>query len=89
MARSKSVRQKSARQKAEREPVKMAGIPVNRFHSFARMFFQKDTPVLQGIIFPLKEASFESGKIKLEKGANVLGAGSCLIDARAVSYVSE
>ena len=27
----------------------MAGMPVNRFHSFERMFFKNDIPVLQGI----------------------------------------
>jgi hypothetical protein len=67
----------------------MAGIPVNRFHSFERVFFKKDIPVLQGITFPLKKTSFESGKITLDKGADVLGATRYRIDARAISYVSE
>lgn len=67
----------------------MAGIPVNRAYSFERVFFKKDLPVLQGITFPLKKTSFESGKITLDKGANVLGAARCRVDARAVSYVLE
>jgi hypothetical protein len=49
----------------------MAGMPVNRFHSFERIFFKDDIPVLQGITFPLKKTSFESGKIRLDKGAKV------------------
>jgi len=72
-----------------REPVMMAGIPVNRRHSFERMFFKENIPVLQGITFPLKKTSFESGKIKLDKGAKVLGAARCRVDARTVSYASE
>jgi len=74
---------------ARREPVMMAGMPVNRFHSFERMFFKDDIPVLQGITFPLKKTSFESGKIRLDKGAKVLGAARCRVDARTVSYASE
>jgi len=74
---------------ANREPVMMAGIPVNRRHSFERMFFKDDVPVLQGITFPLKKTSFESGKIRLDEGAKVLGAARCRVDARTVSYASE
>jgi hypothetical protein len=74
---------------AGRTPVIMAGMPVNRFHSFERMFFKDDIPVLQGITFPLKKTSFESGKIRLDKGAKVLGAARCRVDARTVSYASE
>jgi hypothetical protein len=53
------------------------------------MFFKDDIPVLQGITFPLKKTSFESGKIRLDKGAKVLGAARCRVDARTVSYASE
>ena len=67
----------------------MAGMPVNRFHSFERMFFKDDIPVLQGITFPLKKTPFESGKIRLDEGAKVLGAARCRVDARTVSYASE
>ena len=74
---------------ARREPVIMAGMPVNRHHSFERMFFKDGIPVLQGITFPLKKTSFESGKIRLDKGAKVLGATRCRVDARTVSYASE
>ena len=74
---------------ARREPVMMAGMPVNRFHSFERMFFKDDIPVLQGITFPLKKTSFESGKIRLDEGAKVLGAARCRVDERTVSYASE
>ena len=74
---------------ARREPVMMAGLPVNRFHSFERMFFKHDIPVLQGITFPLKKTFFESGKIRLDEGAKVLGAARCRVDARTVSYASE
>ena len=74
---------------ARREPVMMAGMPVNRFHSFERMFFKDDIPVLQGITFPLKKTSFESGKIRLDEGAKVLGAARWRVDARTVSYASE
>ena len=80
---------KSVRMSARREPVTMAGIPVNRFHSFERIFFKKDIPVLQGIAFPLKKTPFESGKFSLDKGAKVLGAARCRVDARTVSYVWE
>jgi hypothetical protein len=66
-----------------------AGMPVNRFHSFDRMFFKDDIPVLQGITFPLKKTSFESGTIRLDKGAKVLGATRSRVDARTVSYASE
>jgi hypothetical protein len=71
------------------EPVMMAGIPVNRFYSFDRMFFKEGIPVLQGIKFPLKKTSFQSGKITLDKEARVLGAVRCRVDARTVSYASE
>ena len=74
---------------AGREPVMMAGMPVNRSHSFERMFFKNDIPVLQGITFPLKKTSFRSGKIRLDEGAKVLGAARCRVDARTVSYASE
>jgi hypothetical protein len=67
----------------------MAGIPVNRMHSFERMFFKEGIPVLQGITFPLKKTSFERGKIRLDRGANKLGAARCRVDARTVSYASE
>jgi hypothetical protein len=67
----------------------MAGIPVNRRHSFQRVFFKEDISVLQGILFPLKKTSFESGKIRLDKGAKVLGAARYRVDARSVSYASE
>jgi hypothetical protein len=80
---------KEPRMNVMREPVMMAGIPVNRRHSFERMFFKENIPVLQGITFPLKKTSFESGKIKLDKGAKVLGAARCRVDARTVSYASE
>ena len=82
-------RSKSARVSGGREPVTMAGIPVNRFHSFERVCFKKDIPVLQGITFPLKKTPFESRKIKLDKGAKALGAARGRVDARAVSYMSE
>jgi len=82
-------RSKLSRINARGEPVMMAGMPVNRFHSFERMFFKDDIPVLQGITFPLKKTSFESGKIRLDKGAKVLGAARCRVDARTVSYASE
>jgi hypothetical protein len=67
----------------------MAGMPVNRFHSFERMFFKNDILVLQGITFPLKKTPFESGKIRLDEGAKALGAAGCRVDARTVSYASE
>jgi hypothetical protein len=67
----------------------MAGIPVNRFYSFEQMFFKDDISVLQGITFPLKKTSFETGKIRLDEGAEVLGAARCRVDARTVSYASE
>jgi hypothetical protein len=82
-------RSKLAGINARRKPVMMAGMPVNRFHLFERMFFKDDIPVLQGITFPLKKTSFESGKIRLDKGARVLGAARCRVDARTVSYASE
>jgi hypothetical protein len=74
---------------ARLEPVTMAGIPVNRFHSFDRMFFKEGIPVLQGIKFPLKKTSFHSGQITLDKEAGVLGAARCRVDTRTVSYASE
>ena len=74
---------------ARREPVMMAGMPVNRFYSFERMFFKDDIPVLQGITFPLKKTSFESGKIRLDQGTKALGAARSRVDARTVSYASE
>jgi hypothetical protein len=74
---------------ARREPVMMAGMPVNRFHSFERMFFQDDILVLQGVTFPLKKTSFKSGKIGLDQGTKALGAARCRVDARTVSYASE
>jgi hypothetical protein len=74
---------------AKREPVMMAGMPVNRFHSFEQMFFKDEIPVLQGITFPLKQTSFESGKIRLDEGSKVLGAARCRVDARTVSYALE
>jgi hypothetical protein len=74
---------------ARRQPVMMAGMPVNRFHSFERMFFKDDIPVLQGITFPLKKTAFESGKIRLDQGTKALGAARCRVDARTVSYASE
>ena len=74
---------------ARNAPVMMAGIPVNRQHAYEPVFFKEDIPVLQGITFPLKKTSFESGKIRLGRGAKVLGAARCSVDARTVSYASE
>ena len=82
-------RSKLSGMNARHEPVMMAGIPVNRRHSYERVFFKEDIPVLQGITFPLKKTPFETGKIRLDKGAIVLGVTRCRIDARTVSYASE
>ena len=82
-------RSKLSGMNARHEPVMMAGIPVNRRHSYERVFFKETIPVLQGITFPLKKTSFETGKIRLDKGAIVLGAARCRVDARTVSYASE
>jgi hypothetical protein len=80
---------KSPRKIARAQPVTMAGIPVNRFHSFERTFFKKDVPVLQGITFPLKRTSFKSGEITLDKAAKAVGAARLRVDSRTISYVLE
>jgi hypothetical protein len=67
----------------------MAGIPVNRFHSFERTFFKKNLPVLQGITFPLKRTFFKSGEITLDQAAKALGAARRRVDSRTLSYVLE
>ncbi len=64
----------------------MDGIPIDRFHSYEKTFFTKGLPVLQGITFPLKKKSFESGKIYLDEEAKVLGAPRRAMDARNLSY---
>lgn len=64
----------------------MAGIPIDRFHSYEDTFFKKGLPVLQGITFPLKNQSFRSGNIRLDEDAKVLGAPRRSMDARNVSY---
>ena len=64
----------------------MGGIPVDRFHSYEGTFFKKGLPVLQGITFPLKKKSFESGNIRLDEEAEVLGAPRRGMDARNLSY---
>ena len=64
----------------------MGGIPIDRHHSYENTFFEKGLPVLQGITFPLKKKLFESGNIRLDKQAKVLGAPHRSMDARNLSY---
>ena len=64
----------------------MGGIPVDRFNPYEDTFFKKGLPVLQGITFPLKKKSFESGNIHLDEGAETLGAPGRRMDARNLSY---
>jgi len=55
----------------------MGGIPINRFWPQEKHFFsEKGLPVFQGIPFPLKKKSFESGKVRLVEDAEAPGA-SC------------
>ena len=65
----------------------MGRIPIDRFHSYEGTFFKDGIPVLQGITFPLKKKSFESGNIHLDEEAGVLGVPRGGMDARNLSYV--
>jgi hypothetical protein len=85
MTRSRIVK-RSLRKKAAERPLLMAGIPVNRPHSYEHTFFETDTPVLQGIAFPLHKRSFKSGHIKLSVDIRMLGAPRSAPDARNISY---
>jgi hypothetical protein len=82
-------REKLSRTNVIQQPLLMAGIPVNRRHSYEGRFFKEGIPVLQGIAFPLKKTSFETGKVRLDKGAIVFGAPRNRVDSRTVSYASE
>jgi hypothetical protein len=64
----------------------MAGIPVNRPHSYEKTFFEEGTPVLQGIAFPLHERPFTSGHLKLNVDIRMLGAARSAADTRNISY---
>ncbi len=65
----------------------MAGLPVNRPHSYENTFFKNGAPVLQGIAFPMHKRSFKSGHIKLNVDIRMLGAPRSAPDARNISYV--
>ena len=64
----------------------MAGVPVNRPYAYEKPFFKEASPVLQGILFPLKNKPFKSGKIKLGKPARGFGASGRGLDVRNISY---
>jgi len=67
----------------------MAGIPVNRAYVYEKLFFKEDVSVLQGILFPLRRKTFESGKIKLGKAARLFGASGRGLDLRNISYPGD
>ena len=71
-------------------PMMMAGvgIPVNRSYSYARCFFKEKAAVLQGIAYPLQIKPFKSGKLKLDRSVQKLGAPRCRVDVRNISYVA-
>ena len=74
------------RKKAKGQLLMMADVPVNRPYTYEKRFFKEAASVLQGIQFPLKNKSFQSGKIKLGKSARKFGASGRGIDVRNISY---
>ena len=64
----------------------MREIPINRFYSYEDTFFKQSPSVLQGITFPLKKKSSESGNIHLDEDVKVLGTPRRVMDARDLSY---
>jgi hypothetical protein len=85
MTRSRRVKRNLKNMAAER-PLLMAGIPVNRPHSYEHAFFETGTPVLQGIGFPLHRRSFKRGHIQVSVDIRMLGAPRSAPDARSISY---
>jgi hypothetical protein len=83
----KRLKSKLAKEHARGKPLMMGGIPIDRFHPYEDTFFKNGLPVLQGITFPLKKKSFESGNIHLDEEAEVLGAPRRGMDARNLSYM--
>lgn len=77
---------RSVRKPAAIGPLLMAGLPVNRPHSYENTFFKNGAPVLQGIAFPMHKRSFKNGHIKLNVDIRMLGAPRSAPDARNISY---
>ena len=66
----------------------MAGIPVNRRHSYENVFFEQNMSVLQGLTFPLKKTSFTNGHADLDDDVHLFGAPRRGPDTRSISYVA-
>lgn len=74
------------KRKPKGQTLMMAGIPANRPYVYERPFFKEGTPVMEGILFPLKKKRYTRGKKKLGKGSENFGVSRRGVDARNISY---